>query len=163
MLIPLRRLVLQAGEPRLARTSGDVVTAPRVAGRAAPELRRRRSSAAAINAVFGSARRLGAGALPLSRPAPARRAGRSAVRAADRGGRHRAHRALRAERLDRPLLAPLGIKVAYTPLGIVVALIFIGLPFVVRTVQPVLEDLDRERRGGRRQPGRDALADRFAA
>ena len=42
------------------------------------------------------------------------------------------------------LLAPLGIKVAYTPLGIVVALIFIGLPFVVRTVQPVLEDLDRE-------------------
>ena len=36
----------------------------------------------------------------------------------------------------------LGIKVAYTPAGIVVALIFIGLPFVVRTVQPVLEDLD---------------------
>ena len=42
------------------------------------------------------------------------------------------------------LLAPLGITVAYTPLGVVVALIFIGLPFVVRTVQPVLEDLDRE-------------------
>jgi sulfate transport system permease protein len=42
------------------------------------------------------------------------------------------------------LLAPLGIKVAYTPLGILVALIFIGLPFIVRTVQPVLEDLDRE-------------------
>ena len=41
-------------------------------------------------------------------------------------------------------LAPLGIQVAYTPLGIVVALIFIGLPFVVRTVQPVLEDLDAE-------------------
>lgn len=39
-------------------------------------------------------------------------------------------------------LAPLGIKVAFTPLGIVVALTFIGLPFVVRTVQPVLEDLD---------------------
>lgn len=41
-------------------------------------------------------------------------------------------------------LAKLGIKVAYTPLGVVVALTFIGLPFVVRTVQPVLEDLDAE-------------------
>ena len=41
-------------------------------------------------------------------------------------------------------LAPMGIKVAYTPLGIVVALTFIGLPFVVRTVQPVLEDLETE-------------------
>lgn len=42
------------------------------------------------------------------------------------------------------LLVPLGIKVAYTPLGIVVALIFIGLPFVVRSVQPVLADFDKE-------------------
>ncbi len=41
-------------------------------------------------------------------------------------------------------LEPLGIKVAFTPLGILVALTFIGLPFVVRTVQPVLEDLDTE-------------------
>jgi len=41
-------------------------------------------------------------------------------------------------------LEPLGIKVAYTPVGVVVALIFIGLPFVVRTVQPVLEDAERE-------------------
>ena len=41
-------------------------------------------------------------------------------------------------------LAKLGIKVAYTQFGVVVALIFIGLPFVVRTVQPVLEDLDKE-------------------
>jgi len=40
--------------------------------------------------------------------------------------------------------APLGIQIAYTPLGIVVALTFIGLPFVVRTLQPALEDLDRE-------------------
>jgi len=41
-------------------------------------------------------------------------------------------------------LADLGLKVAYTPAGIVVALVFVGLPFVVRTVQPVLQDLDRE-------------------
>lgn len=41
-------------------------------------------------------------------------------------------------------LEPLGIKVAFTPLGIMVALTFIGLPFVVRTVQPVLQDLERE-------------------
>jgi sulfate transport system permease protein len=43
------------------------------------------------------------------------------------------------------LFAPFGIKIAYTQLGIVIALIFIGLPFVVRTVQPVLEEIDRER------------------
>jgi sulfate transport system permease protein len=41
-------------------------------------------------------------------------------------------------------LEPLGIKVAYQPLGVVVALTFIGLPFVVRTVQPVLRDFDPE-------------------
>lgn len=41
-------------------------------------------------------------------------------------------------------LAPLGIQVAFTPLGIGLALVFIGLPFVVRTVEPVLEDFDRE-------------------
>jgi sulfate/thiosulfate transport system permease protein len=39
---------------------------------------------------------------------------------------------------------PLGIKVAFTPLGITIALIFIGLPFVIRSVQPVLEDADHE-------------------
>ncbi|MCK1746258.1 sulfate ABC transporter permease subunit CysT [Bradyrhizobium sp. 139] len=41
-------------------------------------------------------------------------------------------------------LAALGIKVAFTPVGIFVAMIFIGIPFVVRTVQPVLQDLDPE-------------------
>jgi len=41
-------------------------------------------------------------------------------------------------------LAEHGIRVAFTPTGILVALIFIGLPFVVRTVQPVLEDVNRE-------------------
>lgn len=42
------------------------------------------------------------------------------------------------------LLAPLGIRIAYTPLGVVVALAFVSLPFIVRTLQPVLVDLDRE-------------------
>jgi sulfate transport system permease protein len=41
-------------------------------------------------------------------------------------------------------LAEIGIKVAFTPLGIFIAMVFIGLPFVVRTVQPVLLDLDAE-------------------
>ncbi len=42
------------------------------------------------------------------------------------------------------LLSPFGMRIAYTPVGIVIALVFIGLPFVVRSVQPVLEDFDRE-------------------
>ncbi|GKS11413.1 sulfate ABC transporter permease subunit CysT [Paenibacillus chitinolyticus] len=42
------------------------------------------------------------------------------------------------------LLAPLGVKAAYSPLGIIIALTFIGLPFVVRTVQPVLQELEHE-------------------
>jgi sulfate transport system permease protein len=42
------------------------------------------------------------------------------------------------------LLLPLGIKVAFTPLGITLAMVFIGLPFVVRTLQPVIESLDTE-------------------
>jgi sulfate transport system permease protein len=41
-------------------------------------------------------------------------------------------------------LEPMGLKVAFTRLGIFVALVFVGLPFIVRTVQPVLQDLDRE-------------------
>jgi len=40
------------------------------------------------------------------------------------------------------MLGSLGVKVAFTPLGIVIALVFVGLPFVVRTVQPILADLD---------------------
>jgi sulfate transport system permease protein len=42
------------------------------------------------------------------------------------------------------LAAPLGIRIAFTPIGVVVALAFIGLPFVVRTVQPVLTDMERD-------------------
>ncbi|MEI7445721.1 MAG: sulfate ABC transporter permease subunit CysT [Burkholderiales bacterium] len=46
--------------------------------------------------------------------------------------------------LGAPIAAWWGIKVAFTPIGIVIALVFIGLPFVVRTVQPVLEEAERE-------------------
>jgi sulfate transport system permease protein len=42
------------------------------------------------------------------------------------------------------IAAKLGFKIAFTPLGVVIALVFIGLPFVVRTVQPVLEDVERD-------------------
>jgi sulfate transport system permease protein len=49
------------------------------------------------------------------------------------------------------LFAPHGIKIAFTPLGITVALTFIGLPFVVRSVQPVLETLPRRSRRWRRR------------
>ena len=42
------------------------------------------------------------------------------------------------------LVAPLGLKIAYTPVGVFVAMLFVGLPFTVRQVQPVLEDLDQE-------------------
>jgi sulfate transport system permease protein len=41
-------------------------------------------------------------------------------------------------------VAPFGIKIAYTPIGVIIALTFIGLPFVVRTVQPILEDFEQE-------------------
>jgi sulfate transport system permease protein len=41
-------------------------------------------------------------------------------------------------------LEPLGLKIAFTRLGIFIALVFVGLPFIVRTVQPVLQDLDKE-------------------
>ena len=41
-------------------------------------------------------------------------------------------------------LEPWGLKIAFTPLGVAVALVFIGLPFVVRTIQPVLEDTEKE-------------------
>lgn len=42
------------------------------------------------------------------------------------------------------LVAPLGWRIAYTPVGIVIAMIFIGLPFVVRTIQPILEETSKE-------------------
>ena len=58
-------------------------------------------------------------------------------------------------------LEPLGIKAAFTPLGVAIALTFIGLPFVVRTLQPALEDLDPELEEAAAQPGRQPAGRRF--
>ncbi|MBI3445394.1 MAG: sulfate ABC transporter permease subunit CysT [Magnetospirillum sp.] len=55
------------------------------------------------------------------------------------------------------LLEPLGIKVAFTPAGVVVAMVFIGLPFVVRTVEPVLHDVDLELEEAAASLGADRL------
>jgi sulfate transport system permease protein len=64
---------------------------------------------------------------------------------ADRRCRHRADDALCAERLDRqPLGAARHQASPITPIGIVFALVFIGLPFVVSTVQPIMEEIDKE-------------------
>jgi sulfate transport system permease protein len=53
----------------------------------------------------------------------------------------------------KPLMDAFGVKVAFTPLGVLVALTFVGLPFVVRSVQPVLEDLDKETEDAARSLG----------
>lgn len=55
------------------------------------------------------------------------------------------------------ILVPLGIKVAFTPVGVVVAMVFIGLPFVVRTVEPVLQDVDLELEEAAASLGADRL------
>nr|WP_231849077.1 sulfate ABC transporter permease subunit CysT [Paramagnetospirillum magneticum] len=55
------------------------------------------------------------------------------------------------------VLEPLGVKVAFTPLGVVVAMVFIGLPFVVRTVEPVLHDVDLELEEAAASLGADRL------
>ena len=60
------------------------------------------------------------------------------------------------------LLEPLGIKVAFSPLGITIALVFIGLPFVVRTLQPAIEEIDRETEEAAASLGASALADVLA-
>ncbi|WP_207458998.1 sulfate ABC transporter permease subunit CysT [Azospirillum sp. SYSU D00513] len=59
------------------------------------------------------------------------------------------------------LLEPLGIQVAFTPLGIVVALTFVGLPFVVRTVEPVLQELEAEQEEAAAMLGAGRLATVF--
>jgi sulfate transport system permease protein len=116
---------------------------PRVLRRAAAEFRQR-LLAATVQCGVRRAGRLGAGALrfpgrrlldamvdlPFALPTAVAGIALTALYAGQRLGRHMAGAA--------------GIKVAFTPVGIVMALVFIGLPFVVRTVQPVLETATRE-------------------
>ena len=67
-----------------------------------------------------------------------------AARAADRGGGSGVRRAVCPTGWLGQFLVPLGFEGAYTRTAIVLVLMFVGLPFVVRTVQPILEDLDAE-------------------
>ena len=80
-------------------------------------------------------------------------------RAAYRRGRYFAHGLAGGNGWIGSILEPMGIQLAFKPAGIVIALIFIGLPFVVRTVQPVLEDAEKGAGRSRHLPGRHALAD----
>jgi sulfate transport system permease protein len=73
-----------------------------------------------------------------------RRRGRPALRPADGGRRHRAAALYAPNGWIGQLLERLRHQGRLHPIGIVIALIFIGLPFVVRTVQPVMEEIDRE-------------------
>ena len=136
--------VPQDGHARLGRSSCALSRAPRVL--ASYRLTFARGARGAlINAVFGLLRRVGAGALHVSRPsASSTRSStcRSRCRRPSRAFRSRP--SMRGNGWIGQCLVPLGIKVAFTPLGVLVALTFIGLPFVVRTVQPVLEDFERE-------------------
>ena len=143
VLIPIGALILR-GRRRSARPSSGAVDQPSGSGRrcgcrSAPSL-----AAALFNLVFGLAlawvlvryrfplRRLVDAAVDLPFALPTAVAGIALTALYAPNGAF------------GQLLAPLGIKVAYTPLGIWVALVFIGLPFVVRTVQPVIEEIERE-------------------
>ena len=90
-------------------------------------------------------RRLDAGAIFVLRQEVRRRDGRSAVRHADGRLGHRLGAALfDATAGSADGWRPYGIEIAYSRWGVMVALTFIGLPFVVRTLQPALEDMDTE-------------------
>jgi sulfate/thiosulfate transport system permease protein len=142
VLIPLGVLLLQAGEAGWAKiwselSSSRTLAAFRVSFSIA-------FLAAALNAVFGLAlawvlvrydfpgRRLMDAMIDLPFALPTAVAGIALTAIYARNG------------WIGGLLEPYGVKIAYTPWGIGVALVFIGLPFVVRTVQPVLEDFERE-------------------
>ena len=142
VLIPLAAVFLKTAELSLAEF-WDVVTAPRVV--ASYKLSFGMSLlAAAINAVFGlmlawalvrysfPGKKLIDALVDLPFALPTAVAGISLTALYAKNG------------WIGQFLEPLGIQVAFKPLGVLVALVFIGLPFVVRTVQPILEDLDTE-------------------
>lgn len=140
VLIPLATLPLRALELTPERFV-QLVTAPRTVAAFRLSLTAA-AVAAAINLVFGSLvawvleryrfplRRVVDGVVDLPFALPTAVAGISLATLYAKDGW-----------IGR-LLAPAGIEVAFSPAGIVVALVFVGLPFVVRTVQPILRDLD---------------------
>ena len=142
VLIPLCVLLLQAGETGWTRiwselTSARTLAAFRVSFGIA-------LVAAAVNAVFGlilawvlvryefPGRRIIDAMIDLPFALPTAVAGISLTQLYAENG------------WLGQFLAPAGIKIAFTPLGILVALVFVGLPFVVRTVEPLLRDFDRQ-------------------
>lgn len=142
VLVPLAVLVARAGELGLDGI-WRVATAPRVM--AALQVSFLASAAAAlINAVFGSivawvlvrydfpGKRLLDAAVDLPFALPTAVAGIALAALYATNG------------WIGSLFAPWGIKIAFTPYGILIALVFVGLPFIVRTIQPVLQDFDRE-------------------
>ena len=142
VLIPLAAVFLKTAELSFAEFR-DVVTAPRVV--ASYKLSFGMSLlAAAINAVFGlmlawalvrysfPGKKLIDALVDLPFALPTAVAGIALTALYAKNG------------WIGQFLEPLGIQVAFKPLGVLVALVFIGLPFVVRTVQPILEDLDTE-------------------
>ncbi|ENO97774.1 sulfate ABC transporter inner membrane subunit CysT [Thauera phenylacetica B4P] len=142
VLIPLAAVFLKTAELSFAEFR-DVVTAPRVV--ASYKLSFGMSLlAAAINAVFGlmlawalvrysfPGKKLIDALVDLPFALPTAVAGIALTALYAKNG------------WIGQFLEPLGIQVAFKPLGVLVALVFIGLPFVVRTVQPILEDLDAE-------------------
>ena len=151
--------------PRTASTSAaaSFLRSRHVAARARrvrAQLRRRRSPRRWSTPSSALHRRVGARALPLPGRAPRRRAGRSAVRAADRGRRHRAHDAATRRTAGSARCSSRSASRSRSRRSASsIALTFVGLPFVVRTVQPVLEELDPELEEAAAEPRRDALAD----
>ena len=142
VLVPLSVLLLQAGEAGWAKiwselTSARTLAAFRVSFGIA-------LVAAAVNAVFGlilawvlvryefPGRRIMDAMIDLPFALPTAVAGISLTQIYAENG------------WLGQFLAPAGIKIAFTPLGILVALVFVGLPFVVRTVEPLLRDFDRQ-------------------
>jgi sulfate/thiosulfate transport system permease protein len=142
VLIPLCVLLLQAGEAGWAKIWSELVSVRTLAAF--------RLSfgiallAAAVNAVFGlilawvlvryefPGRRIMDAMIDLPFALPTAVAGVSLTQLYAENG------------WLGQFLAPAGIKIAFTPLGILVALVFVGLPFVVRTVEPLLRDFDRQ-------------------
>ncbi len=143
VFLPLACARGQGVENWSGRTLGDADFA--FGARGARTFVRRRAAVGGDQCCRRTARGLGARALFVSGPAPVRCAGRSAVRACrPRWRASHSRRCTRRRGWIGAWLAPLGIKVAFTPLGVLVAMIFVGFPFVVRTVQLVLESLDRD-------------------